>query len=82
MALLAATTPDPIHVLHDILMCSTQSMDGAEPALRSRLEVFALINVAGIVCGLPKSIVEDQVAGIKPLLLQVRLALRTRDVWY
>lgn len=71
LALVTATTPDRVHVLHTILTCANQALERADAALRSRLEVFALINVAGIACNLPRSIVEEQVAGIKPLLLRV-----------
>jgi hypothetical protein len=71
LALVTATTPDRMNVLHSIITCANQALERADGALRSRLEVFALINIAGIACNLPRSVVEDQVPGIKPLLLQV-----------
>lgn len=65
-----STSSDKIHILHMLLTTADQVLSGVPDALQSRVEVFALVNVAALVCTLPPGITTDQILRIKPLLLR------------
>lgn len=71
------TTSDKIHVLHTLLSITKEVLASAQESLQSRLEVFALINIAALACTLPSGITRDQIPGIKPLLIR---ALESRAI--
>jgi hypothetical protein len=70
LALFVSTTSDKIHVLHTLLTSTDEVLARTPDAMQSRIEVFALVNVAALVCTLPPRITTDQIPGIKPLLLR------------
>lgn len=77
LALFVSTTSDKVHVLHTLLNTADEILAATPTTLQSRLEVFALINVAALVCSLPSGITTDQIPGIKSLLLR---ALGSRSI--
>lgn len=84
LALFVTTTTDKIHVLHTLLSITKEFLASAQESLHSRLEVFALINIAALLCTLPSGITRDQIPGIKPLLLRAlgSRAIASREAGY
>ena len=84
LALFVTTTSDKIHVLQTLLSTTQEVLASSPDAVQSRLVVFALVNVAALVCTLPSGIIKDQIPGIKQLLLQAidSRAIPSREAAY